>query len=471
MKNQDIKRVIDTGLSPLTFSKQHERRIVQATKGEIVVKRKMSLGLVMAMVLILLAVVAVAATFVWENYVPQAKQIEHEQGSFSSWNLDDKTDLIRFLVESKYIDESEETKQLFAHDVQDMEAHQIADNLIVALAKVDDVRDISIDVLTYALMGFFETWTPEQRVWWQEITNMHKSPTDLSIDTFVMPNESDLPEDTAVEIAKSATIDAFDLESNYFSKNSGVVADLYVTEQRPAYRRWNITLNVYRENDSSYVEESYCVIVDHTGHVIADPDINALHIQELADMQNAINHQRAEMDADAVFQMVKEFWDTYDKGIGFMSLSLDAKAYFSANVRPVILQAIKDNPEKYEGNTYLPLHEITYEYGLPGPQHLTQDAAIAVAKKAIVESHAIEMRILDLYTPYVYFDITNKDKPLWKFYFTSHTPSMYDLIETLPDEAWGDGYKVELDAVDGTITTLWEDSKIANPDETPVRFM
>jgi hypothetical protein len=81
-------------------------------RGETVVKRKLSVGLVCAIVLLLVAVAAVAATLLWENYAAQVKQTESEQGSYVHWQTKDKIDLVKALIEMGYIEETDVTDRL-----------------------------------------------------------------------------------------------------------------------------------------------------------------------------------------------------------------------------------------------------------------------------------------------------------------------------------------------------------------------
>lgn len=62
-----------------------------------------------------------------------------------------------------------------------------------------------------------------------------------------------------------------------------VVTNLYVTEQRPVYRRWFIQFQVLREGSDDYVEKYYSCIVDPEGNVIGDPDINEKSVFEYAE--------------------------------------------------------------------------------------------------------------------------------------------------------------------------------------------
>ena len=267
-----VHDALDDCLSGVDAMPSFRYDIMRKVRGETVVKKKVSLGLVFAIVLLLVTVAAVAATILWENYAAQVKQTEHEQGSYANWQVKDKIELIRVLTDNGHIEESDATNQLFSENVSEFDAHRIADRLIMEMTRVADVQDINLDVITYSIMGFIDTWMPEQRVWWQQITNMYRHPDMIENDTFVTSGPKDITEREAVEIARQAIISANALPEDYFDKNARAIADLYVTEQRPDYRRWNVIFNVYRDG-SDYLVRGYGAVVDNTGAVIADPDV------------------------------------------------------------------------------------------------------------------------------------------------------------------------------------------------------
>lgn len=158
-------------------------------KGEIKVKKRLSLGLVLAIALILITVTAFAASLLWENYAAEVKTIEHEQGDYQKWPLEEKISLAQNLVDMGHIQESEKTTKLFDDATPEGDKQMIVDDLMLELTDMDDVSEINFDMITYAIMGFFETWTPEQRVWWQGITDMYRISD--SVDTLVTPTAED----------------------------------------------------------------------------------------------------------------------------------------------------------------------------------------------------------------------------------------------------------------------------------------
>jgi len=264
----ELKSAIDTCLSGFNAIPSLRNEIMQKVRGEVIMKRKLSAGLVLAIVLLLITFAAVAATLLWENYATKAKQIEGEQGSYVNWKIEDKIDLVKALVDMGYIEGTGKASNLFNSTKSEEEAHIIADQILMDLTQ-RDADDISISEITYAVMGYFTSWTPEQRVWWQELMGYESG----AVDTFVKPGPLDLPVDDVIKIAKIKLSESYGLESGYFDKdNVKATADLYVTNNRPDYRRWMVLFSIHRE-DSDYLDRVYSVVIDNTGSVIADPDV------------------------------------------------------------------------------------------------------------------------------------------------------------------------------------------------------
>ena len=75
-----IRQEIDAELSFLDSRPSLHYDIMREIKGEKVVKKKISVGLVFVLVMLLAGTVALAASLLWQDYVPQMKQTEHEMG-------------------------------------------------------------------------------------------------------------------------------------------------------------------------------------------------------------------------------------------------------------------------------------------------------------------------------------------------------------------------------------------------------
>ena len=99
-----------------------------------------------------------------------------------------------------------------------------------------------------------DTFTPEERVWQQQ--SDRSKPHNEADDTFINTTNGDLSEAEAVAIAKNAILKSHGLPEDALD-HSRAVANLYVTNARPDYRRWFIQFQVLKEGSDTYVERFY----------------------------------------------------------------------------------------------------------------------------------------------------------------------------------------------------------------------
>ena len=158
-------------------------------------RKKLSVGLVLVLAIMLVAVVAVALTLSWQQYAADIKTMEHEQGAYADWPVEDRVNLVRALVEMGYLPSNDRTERLFSEDTPDAQRQAIADRLLMNLTGAYVVEAINLEEITYAIMGYSDFWTPEQRVWWEKITYMF-TPEDerKNPERLVVPDEKTITE-------------------------------------------------------------------------------------------------------------------------------------------------------------------------------------------------------------------------------------------------------------------------------------
>ena len=438
----DIRTAIDDYFADVNTPPFLQYRVLAQTRGGRTVKKKRSIGLVLLIVLALAAVTALAAALLWQQQVIPMKEIEQSEGGYMNWPVSQKMVLIQALIDSGNITESAETARLLDGATAESEKHAIADRLVLTLTGQTDVKEITVDIITYAIMGSTDTWTPEQRVWWQQVTEQFHG-DEGSPDTLITPARDVISEKEAVAIAKEAVMAAWN-DSSDVLENALVVADLYVTDQRPDYRRWNIQFKLLRED--GYVERIRAVIVDEYGKVIADPDVNMPSVQELA--ANARAKQEAE--ASPIVQAYMKYAEQANDA-PFQQWPLALKAAYSQEVRPMVQLALSNGEMKeYNADGVGPTEKTiiastTYAYGLPGQGGISEADALAKATRELLERY--HQNAEDFLFTFTYFDVTDLTRPLWRFVF---------LPASLPDTNMNHLYKIELDAYTGDVVSTKE---------------
>lgn len=456
-QDNEVRRVMDACLPGLENKPDFDRDVLRQVRGEVKVKKKISVGFVLVIALVLAAVTALAAVLLWEQQVIPMKEIEQSEGDYVDWPISQKQVLIRALIDSGNIVESDETTRLFDDATAEAEKNSIADQLILTLTKLTDVQEISVDMITYAIMGSTDTWTPEQRAWWQQVTEQFYSDQGAT-DTLITPTNEVVSEAEAVAIARTAILEAYQLPPDALD-SSLTVADLFVTEQRPNYRRWNVQFKVLRDGSDSYVKRIYTAIVDEDGQVIDDPDVGidtpTLSAERSRDIQN-----RQQLP---LFDTISALANS-ENGMPIWAWSLETKAEYSKVVAPQVRTIVESgnltpliNGEAVEPDPYV-IASSSYTYGLPGNRDMKQADALDLAKRAIMETYSVDNDVVELYDQlFVYFDITNPSVPLWKFVFQPGLGAYEKFPNRINrDEQNSLRYKVEINSQTGEVMSLEE---------------
>ncbi len=420
-----LQKSVNSTLSCLEPSARQCDRIVQETlEGKKVMKKHISFALVLAILLACVTAGAGAATLLWRDYVPQMKQEEHELGDYDEWPDAQRIQLAKDILAMGYLEDSEDTRILSDETATEQEKAAAADRLMLQLTGEDDVREVHSTLITYAIMGHEDTWTPAQRAWWNGIITMYGD--DGAPDTLIAPTEEDLPEEEAVRIGRAAVMEAYGFDEAYMDGLTPVTY-LYVTDVRPDYRRWIIHFKQYPDGVGSYMEKEYIVVVDENGEVIADPDIAEPSIYEKAEMQRE-SKEEEKPQYMTVFRKYSE-----QNGLNpFWEWPYTEKAAYSTEIFPLT----KD----LESLQWEVGESTIYRYGLPQSDDMPYEDALNKAYETIEAEYGLTSDQAKCYSKiYEAFDITDENNTKWKFVLIN------------PDDWYGLRYRVIIDSKTGDI--------------------
>lgn len=440
MDNNHIKESLDNTLSLLQMQSLNASKLLAEAKGGKKVKRKLSVVMILAIMLLILTVTAIAATLMWEKYVVDLKKREQNQGQYADWEIKTKQDLIKSLMEMGYVQEYDLTRQLFDSTISREKQEGIADEIMLMLTKQTDAKEINADIITYAIYGPESTWTAEQRVWWQQVTNMFRKVKD-NPDTLVLSEKGDLSEERAISIAKETILKAYELPKEMLDK-ARPVANLYVTKERPDYRRWDIQFQIYEDGKPDYLQRVYTAVVDMSGKVIADPDVG-IDLPQGFVQPTGVTRGRP---TSLLFQTIDALALQANER-PFRVWPLELKAEYSEKVAPAVQDIIEsgDLTPLVNGNgpDLSVIASSMFTYGLPNEKDMAQSDAMELAVQTLIQSYSLDSEAIAMYDDIsVYYDITDPDLPLWKFLFAANIAS--DLFHTR--------YKVEMNSQTGVIT-------------------
>lgn len=287
-----------------------------------------------------------------------------------------------------------------------------------------------------------DTFTPEERVWQQE--SDRSKPHQEATDTFVNPTESDFPQEEAIRIAKEAILKAYSLPDDVLN-HVRVVTNLYVTEQRPVYRRWFIQFQVLREGSDDYVEKYYSCIVDPEGNVIGDPDINEKSVFEYAENKQS-----------SVIATYNDYVMNKAGGWVFQYWSPELKADFSEKVLPEVSAIVESGDLSLLDNggdiDYDLMAIATHRYGLPRETDITVEQAYQIAVDYLKEHYGLSEDIISHYDQwYCSYDTTDPDNPKWCIVFWPGGSSAMYLMNQYGHDQSSSNYRIEINPSNGTV--------------------
>ena len=439
MKNR-ICHAIDNRLFGIRSDINFERTAIEHQEEAKAYFHKRSV-LIIAVLLVILTFSALAAVLLWEEYAERAVENEQTTGRYSQWSIEEKSSLIEALYRMGYIVTEEKAEALFRHGLSVKEKHQLADSIVLDFLEQSpyiqqyetafngQIESVSSALLTFAVMGPEEMWPAEKRVWWQKLINPNvSSSNDLVL---VNPKRDEIKEDEAIHIAISALTSTLRISEEEL-KRAQAVADMYVTDERPNYRRWLVTFNILAEGSNQYVERSYEVFIDGYGHLIADNDYGSEGLEERA---ARIEAEEGTISNHPIMEFYQEFAE-FEESYLIREWSIDAKAAFSAMINEV-QEGLKNvsHREIIAGSQCV--------YGLPDSESLPVDDARNLARYYIHNEYGLDQTTnADQYIYYEYYDVTNPDQPLWKFVFF---PESFEYFTEVPV------YKVILHAYSGSL--------------------
>ena len=207
---QIVQRVIDNSLSGIRDDPWMAQRVLNMAHqtqgtGGIVVKKKLSIGFVLMMALMLLGVTALAATLLWQDAGERVAPMEGENGYYDTWNTEAKIELIKALYNlGELKDDPDAERVLNSTDMPDAEKNALCDKIMCAYVNGSPDTVTLLSILE-KLHGDMNTWSMEDLVWYNNLLNANNM---LSAEdsNYVLPETGEFTQEQAVDAAKSFLI-------------------------------------------------------------------------------------------------------------------------------------------------------------------------------------------------------------------------------------------------------------------------
>ena len=207
---QIVQRVIDNSLSGIQDDPWMAQRVLNMAHetqgtGGIVVKKKLSIGFILMMAVMLLGVTALAATLLWQDAGEKVAPMESENGYYDTWNTEAKIELIKALYDlGELKDNPDAERVLNSTDMPDAEKNALCDKIMCAYVNGSPDTVTLLSILE-KLHGDMNTWSMEDKVWYNNLLNANNM---LSAEdtNYVLPETGEFTQEQAVDAAKSFLI-------------------------------------------------------------------------------------------------------------------------------------------------------------------------------------------------------------------------------------------------------------------------
>ena len=214
MNHEKMREHVHTGIdrqcASLTSDPYRVQRVLNMAHetqgtGGIVVKKKLSIGFVLMMAVMLLGVTALAATLLWQDAGEKVAPMESENGYYDTWNTEAKIELIKALYDlGELKDNPDAERVLNSTDMPDAEKNALCDKIMCAYVNGSPDTVTLLSILE-KLHGDMSTWSMEDKVWYNNLLNANNM---LSAEdtNYVLPETGEFTQVQAVDAAKSLLI-------------------------------------------------------------------------------------------------------------------------------------------------------------------------------------------------------------------------------------------------------------------------
>ena len=263
---QRIQHSLNAELSGLNTTSWQRNQFFENATGGTKVKRKLTYSLVLAIVLLLIAATALAVTISYINgqkHIEKAMDISVEFDKYSEWDLDEKIRLIESMREDGIEVSESNWEALHGTDLSEDEKNVLADEILTE--QYGESEYLWFYTIAAVDWGEPQTWNLEQRYWFFKTMREKGLYGDYSwID--LLPEDGDLTQEQAENIAKKAVEEAYDLSEEEMAHLHGDVA-FFITDECNV-PRWQVCL--YK--DQNVWSTEYTVLLTREGEVTEDPE-------------------------------------------------------------------------------------------------------------------------------------------------------------------------------------------------------
>jgi len=396
---QIIQSVFETSLSGLREDPYLAQRVINIAheKGEVIVKKKLSVGFVIIMVVLLSSMVALAWSLSYQ-YFEDVAQIQTTNGYYDDWGWEEKQKMVDTMLEYGLITETE---------AAELSTEEAVDAYMIEHYGINGRTDvIGLWSILETELGPINTWSLEQKAWYTEMQSESGLLTENSDDNiYALPEKDDIQPEEAIAIAQTAIIEAYGLEADALDSHQ---VDISFETHASDWERENLHYNIsfWGENVKYYT----CSVT--SDGKIMDSTMDKTCMSPAEQVQEKLQFANEnDLEAIALFQQYAT--EHIADGIyNFDFWPLEDKKAVTDMLRPVILENMAENPD-YADQTRI--FWATHYYGLPDEKAISQEKVIEIAKSQLTTTFGLNDNQAALLGKVgLFYEVTDPENPLWK---------------------------------------------------------
>ena len=401
---------------------------------ETVVKKKLSVALVFAIVLVLAAGVALAVVMSLRDTGRQVVQNEQVDGYYSEWPVEKKVSLVNALVELGHTERTTDIEKLLTGALAQDETIRVADEVMVAFTGVE-VSEISFMEIMQAAWGSFEKWTHEEQAWYSQLmVDMNLQGEDHTL--YVEPT-GPVDEAGAIAVAKREIARVFGVDESALDAYD--VTTSFQVPERPdpapnakqAY--WSIDFWVpddMPKEDRLFPISFWAYIHPETG-ALREP------LEELAD---AMKYQIANADVIELRNQVASSFDEnmYLEDKGTIEDMMAFKQKWTPLLDQIIAGGQAEESELSHTNFLKAMARFIPAIAMPTDHAIHVDMAIINARKAIMGDRNWSEETMDYFVPsmQIYLSSEGEKAPIYLLVFTTRKMTEKEMNDSDAEKAF-----------------------------------
>lgn len=228
-----IRAAIDEALSGLDARPTLQYRVMQEIRGEKKVKKKLSVGLVLALVLMMLTVAAVAAAAL-NSYFTGFAQLEQKYGEYEAWPEAAKVELVNLMAQSELAVDAAQVEKM--NQLSGEEQLRLAESII---KEYYGSTYMSTTLVMERELGESMYWSYEMKALHDTLLKEYGYFKYGDWDECVLPEATDVSLEQATEIALGVMQEKFGLSKEYFAQRKLDACFVKTTEYPEPHWRLN----------------------------------------------------------------------------------------------------------------------------------------------------------------------------------------------------------------------------------------